>query len=69
MCISAFVCDYVCVCSGPALSQLDQKIPNWALRPILQTLVQVDWEPGPTEIVPNLAPHLLKPALCVWPVW
>ena len=24
--------------------------------PILQTLVQVDWEPGPTEIVPNWAP-------------
>ena len=30
--------------------------PNWAPRPILQTLVQVDWEPGPTEIVPNWAP-------------
>ena len=37
--------------------------PNWAPRPILQTLVQVDWEPGPTEIVPNWAPHLLKPVL------
>ena len=24
---------------------------------ILQTLVQVHWEPGPTEIVPNWAPH------------
>ena len=30
---------------------------NWAPRPILQTLVQVHWEPGPTEIVPNWAPH------------
>ena len=37
--------------------------PNWALRPILQTLLQVDWEPGPTEIVPNWAAHLLRPAL------
>ena len=36
--------------SGPALSQLGQ------LLPILHTLVQVDWEPGPTEIVPNWAP-------------
>ena len=26
----------------------------WAPRPILQTLVQVDWEAGPTEIVPNI---------------
>ena len=37
--------------------------PSWAPRPIQQTLVQVDWEPGPTEIVPNWAPHLLRPAL------
>ena len=37
--------------------------PNWTPRPILQTLVQIDWEPGPTEIVPNLAPHLIRPAL------
>ena len=29
--------------------------PNWAPRPILQTLVQADWEPGPTEIVPPKA--------------
>ena len=36
---------------------------NWAPRPILQTLVQVDWEPGPTEIVPNWVPHPLRPAL------
>ena len=35
--------------------------PNWAPRPILQTLVQVDWEPGPTEIVPKWAPHLPRP--------
>ena len=34
--------------------------PNWVPRPILQTLVQVNWEPGPTEIVPNWAPHLLR---------
>ena len=31
------------------------KTHSWAPRPILQTLVQVDWEPGPTEIVPNWA--------------
>ena len=31
----------VCVRAGQALSQLDQ------LLPILQTLVQVDWELGP----------------------
>ena len=31
----------------------------------VQTLVQVDWEPGPTEIIPNWAPHLLRPALVV----
>ena len=37
--------------------------PNWAPRIILQTLVQVDWDPGPTEIVPNLATHLLRAAL------
>ena len=37
--------------------------PNWVPRLILQTLVQVDWEPGPTEIVSNWAPHLLRPAL------
>ena len=36
--------------------------PDWALGPILQTLVQVDWEPGQTEIVPNWALHLLRPA-------
>ena len=36
--------------------------PNWAPQPILQTLVQVDWEPEATEIVPNWAPHLLRPA-------
>ena len=24
--------------------------------------MQVDWVPGPTEIVPNWAPHLLRPA-------
>ena len=33
--------------------------PDWAPRLILQTLVQVDWEPGPTEIVPNWAPRLI----------
>ena len=27
--------------------------PNWAPRPILHTLVQVDWEPGSTEIGPT----------------
>ena len=37
--------------------------PNWAARPILQALVQVDWEPGPTEIVSIWAPHLLRPTL------
>ena len=37
--------------------------PNWAPRPILQTLMPVHWELGPTEIVPNWAPHLLRPAL------
>ena len=26
----------------------------------VQTLVQVDWEPGPTEIVPNWAPRLRR---------
>ena len=31
--------------------------PNWAPRPILQTLVQVDCETGPTEIVPNWVPR------------
>ena len=25
--------------------------------------MQVDWEPGPTEIVPNWAPHLPRSAL------
>ena len=48
--------------------------PNWAPRKSViysrlvkyiqvQTLVQVDWEPGPTEIVPNWAPHIVRPAL------
>ena len=37
--------------------------PNWAPRPILQTLVQVDWEPWPTEIAPSWAPRLLGPGL------
>ena len=32
----------------------------------VQTLVQVDWEPGPTEIVPNWAPHLIRLALSEW---
>ena len=40
-------------------------VPNWAPRPILQIMVQFDWEPGPTEIVPNWAPRLLRPALAV----
>ena len=31
----------------------------------LLQLVQVDWEPGPTEIVPNWAPHL-RPALNIY---
>ena len=31
--------------------------PNWAPCPVLQTLVQVDWGPGPTEIVPNWTPR------------
>ena len=33
----------------------------------VQTLVQVDWEPGPTEIVHKWAPQLLSPApsLCM----
>ena len=26
--------------------------PSWAPRPILQTLVQVNWEPGPTQLGP-----------------
>ena len=39
--------------------------PSWAPRPILQTLVQGDCEPGPTKIVPNWAPHLLRPALAI----
>ena len=30
---------------------------------VLQTLVQVDWEPWPTEIAPSWAPHLLGPGL------
>ena len=30
---------------------------------ILQTLVQVHWEPGPTEIVPNWAPRLILQSL------
>ena len=37
--------------------------PNWAPHPILQTLVQVDWEPGLTEIVPNCTQHLPKSTL------
>ena len=37
--------------------------PNWAPHPILQTLLHVDCEPGPTEIVPSWAPHLLRLAL------
>ena len=41
--------------------------PSWAPCPILQTMVQVDWEPGPTKIVPNLAPHFLMRALG-WPM-
>ena len=39
--------------------------PSWAPRPILQTLVLVEWETGPTEIVPNWPPHLLRPALAI----
>ena len=31
----------------------------------VHTLVQVDWEPGPTEIVPKWAPILHRPALGV----
>ena len=37
--------------------------PNWAPRSILHNLVQVDWEPGPIEIVHIGATHLLRPAL------
>ena len=37
--------------------------PPLTPRPILQTLVQVDWEPGTTELVLNRAPHLLRSAL------
>ena len=29
---------------------------NWAPHPNLQTLVQADWEPGATEIVPSRGP-------------
>ena len=36
---------------------------NRAIHSILQTLLQVDWEPGSTVIVPNWAPHLLRLAL------
>ena len=54
--------------SGPYLIAVNQPVraglkpngpiaPNWAPHPILQTLVQVDWEPGLTDIVPNWAPR------------
>ena len=44
----------------PALSQSGPIASKWAPRSILETLVLVDWEPGPTVIVPNWAPHLPK---------
>ena len=46
-------------------SKIWNKIQNLfkALKLILQSLVQVDWEPGPIEIVPNWAPHFLRPTL------
>ena len=47
------------------LNPIGPIVHKWAPRPILQTLVQVDWEPGPTEIVPNWAPHRLRPALSI----
>ena len=49
--------------AGLTLKPTGPIAPNWAPRPILQTLVQVDWEPETTEIVLNWVPHLLRPAL------
>ena len=59
VCVCVYI--YISVCIKP----IGPIAPNWAPRPILHILVQVDWEPGPTEIVPNWAPHLLRPALSV----
>ena len=55
-------CSPTASCRG-GLKPIGLIAPNWALHPVLQTLLQVDWEPGPTKIVPNWAPHLLRPAL------
>ena len=49
---------------GPAL-ECNLLSPRLVKYIQVQTLVQVDWEPGPTEIVPNWAPHLLRPALTI----
>ena len=51
-------------CVRAGLKPVGPVAPNCAPWPILQTLVQVDWDSGPTEIVPNWAPHLLlRPVL------
>ena len=58
-----FVGNFTIIGGRAGLKPVGPVAPNWAPRLILQTLVQVDWEPGPTEIVPNWAPHLLRPVL------
>ena len=55
--------EMIYVMTRAGLKPIGPIAPNWAPRPILQNLVQVDWEPGPPDIVPNWAPHLLRPAL------
>ena len=55
--------------SRVGLNPIGPIAPNWAPRPILQTTVQVDWEPGLTEIFPNWAPHILRQALIKKYIW
>ena len=49
-----FITDRATPTTRAGLKSIGPIAPNWAPRPILQTLVQVNWEHGPTEIVPNL---------------
>ena len=50
----------------PGITPIGPVAPNWAPRPFLHTMVQVDWEPGPIESVPNWASHLFRSALYIY---
>ena len=58
MCVCVYVCVCMCVC-------VCVYVCNQANSTNSSQLVQVDWEPVPTEIVPKWAPHLLRLVLDV----